>query len=49
MRMWILLLCAGILTTLAIWGCTILIEPPAQEQLTAEVSYHDFIDYHQTQ
>jgi hypothetical protein len=49
--MWILLLGTVIIASLAIWGCTVLIETPAQEKVTSEVSYsyHNFTSYNQIQ
>jgi len=45
MKMWLLLLCAVILTSLAIWGCITLVETPAQEQVTSELPSHAFTAY----
>jgi len=37
MRMWVLLLFAVILASLALWGCTVFIEAPDQEPVVSEV------------
>ncbi len=45
--MWVLLLGTFIITSLAIWGITVMVDTPTQEQVSAEVSYQDFTSYNQ--
>ena len=39
MKMWVLLVGTFIITSLAIWGITVMVDVPVQAQVPAELSY----------
>lgn len=43
MKLWIVLVCTMVAVSLALWGCTALMNAPAPKQVSVEVSCDDFM------